>query len=153
MKKFAFPLDRALNWRRLQSERERAELEKLAGEGQAIAGREKRMRSERAEQEHGLAHGLYLDSAYVATLPRWQQQVKQSLAEIAAEQRAADARVAAQREKFQETERAVRLLERLRERRLANWEMELAKEEETFAAEAYLARCIRLRRSETSADK
>lgn len=147
MKKFAFPLDRALNWRRLQSDQERTSLEKLTGEGQAIAVREKRVRSERAEQERGLAHGLYLDSAYVATLPRWQQQVKQSLLDIAAEQRAVDARVATQREKFQEAERAVRLLERLRERRVASWESERAKEEETFAAEAYLARCIRLRRS------
>ncbi len=147
MKKFSFPLDRALNWRRLQSDQERAMLEKLTGEGQAIATREERMRRERAEQEDGLARGLYLDAAYVSTLPRWQMQVKQRLTEMAAEQRVMDARVAEQREKLRESERAVRLLERLRERRLGNWETELAKEEEAFAAEVYLANCIRLKRA------
>ncbi len=147
MKKFHFSLDRVLTWRRLQCEEQRAILDRLVREKNSIAKRANAIHAERRSFEHDLAHGMHFEARHVATLPHWQAQVKHRLVAIAGEQREADVRVAQAELLLRGAERAVKLLERLRERRVATWETELAREEEAFAAEAFLARCIRLRRA------
>ena len=146
MKKFTFSLDRVLAWRRLQLDQERAALEKLLFDHNALVQREQFVRTKRRTYEEGLARSLHFDAREVVTLPQWQSQVLKSLSALASEQQQMKPRIAQQQEKIREAERKVKLLERLRERRHDAWKIELGKEEEAFAAEAYLARCIRLRR-------
>jgi predicted transcriptional regulator len=47
-----------------------------------------------------------------------------------------------QQRQLVEAERKVKLLEKLRTKRLDEWENEMLKEQETFAADAYLARWV-----------
>lgn len=147
MKRFSFPLDRVLAWRRLQAEQERAILDRLVGQAEAIGRRSEEVRSARRSYEQSLSRALHFDAVDVVTLPHWQAQLKKSLGILAAEQQQVQQRVEQQRAKVREAERVVMLLERLRDRRLQAWQKELAREEETFAAEAYLAGCIRLKTS------
>ncbi len=147
MKRFSFSLDRVLAWRRLQREQEQAALEKLIAERNALAERVRQIRTDRAECRDALAHSLTLESRQVTTLPGWLAKVTNTLHSLAARSQELEGRVQRQQETLREAERQVKLLERLRDRRLTVWQTQVALEEEAFAAEAYLARCIRLKKA------
>ena len=146
MKKFSFPLDRVLVWRRVELDREQAVLQRLLAERNALAARETEVRRQRIDSERLISANRYIDSEFVATLPDWQSYMKRTIASISEELLVADQKTAQQQARFYEAKRRVGLLERLREKRLDHWESELSHEEEAFAAEAFLARSVVLRR-------
>lgn len=150
MKRFSFSLDRVLTWRRLQRDQERAKLDKLLSQRAALETRAAAIRRERLALERNLSVALHFDSSSVSTMPQWQRRVSASLQATVNESRQLEPRIEQQLAQFRLREREVRLLERLREKRLQAWQAEVSREEEAFAAEAYLARCIRLK--ETSRD-
>jgi len=147
MQRFQFSPERTLAVRRLQREQERAALLKCHAERAAIARQEQAIRAERQSVEEAIARSLTIDASQVGTLAGWQARVRAALTHIAGMIRQADERIAQQQARLQEAERRVKLLERLRERRLAAWQTEADREREALAAEAYLARLIRERRS------
>jgi flagellar export protein FliJ len=146
MKKFDFPLDRVLVWRRLEMEREQAVLQRLVTQRNALAAKDAALRTRRLDAERLISGNRYLDPETVATLPAWQVYMKKTIAAAANEVVLAQQRVAAQQIRFSEATLRVKLLERLREKRLDHWQIELSREEEAFAAEAFLARSISLKR-------
>jgi flagellar export protein FliJ len=146
MKKFSFPLDRVLVWRRLELEREQAALQRLLADRNALAAKETAMRAQRSDAERLISANRYVDAETVATLPDWQSYMKKAIAAAASAVVVAEQKAAAQQARFFEAKRRVGLLERLREKRLDGWEAELGREEEAFAAEAFLARSVGLRR-------
>ena len=143
MKKFTFPLDRVLVWRRLELDREQATLQRLQSECNAIAARETAVRRQRVDSERQISNDRYIDSIFLSTLPQWQNATRLALVSLAAKLVAADQKVVQQQARFYEAKRRVELLERLREKRLDAWKAELSLEEEAFAAEAFLARTVR----------
>jgi flagellar export protein FliJ len=144
MKKFSFPLDRILVWRRLELEREQALLQRLVTQRNALAAKDAALRTQRLDAERLISGNRYVDAETVSTLPAWQVYMKKTIAAAANELVLAQQRVAAQQTRFSEATRRVKLLERLREKRLDHWQIELNREEEAFAAEAFLARSITL---------
>ena len=143
MKSFAFPLEKALDWRRLQLELEEVRYKQQIG---TIAGLDR----ERAEVE---ASGIRTEvevrewrpivSGDLMALGDYRLFVKARESEIARQRFEATRKLAEQQQVMLEARRRCRLLERLKERRLAEWTAGRDHELEEIAAESYLARWSR----------
>lgn len=140
MKKFRFPLERLLNYRRSRLAAEQARLDRLladlAGIEQARSSleREERMVSESIRSLPVLASGQL---AAVAAFRRFAAAEAERLAGEAA---AAASRVAAQRESVLSARKEVEALEKLRQRRMQDWRREVDEEMERQTAELVVAR-------------
>jgi hypothetical protein len=139
MNAFRFPLQKALEWRHKQLEVAEARFKQEAA---AVAALDRTraeveasgIRAETEVRERGVVAGWDL-----AALDRFRLRVKSEKARIA-DQRAAAARtVAEHQDAMLEARRRCRLLERLRERRLQEWEAARDRELDELASEAYLA--------------
>lgn len=145
MKTFRFPLAQVLQWRRGQLDLEEAKLRRHAAE----LAETDRLRAEleaaavRAEVQvrdwRTLAGG---DLAALAGFRSYVQNAERILAGRRAECRK---KFEAQQQIMLEARRRCRLLERLEERRFAEWRREYDRELEQFAAEFHLAAIVRRR--------
>jgi hypothetical protein len=148
MKAFRFPLEKALDWRRVQLELEEVNYKQQVA---ALAGLDRR----RAEVE---ASGIRAEievrewnpigAGDLTALGNFRQYVKSQESEIARRRIEAAQKLAEQQKLMLEARRRCRLLERLKERHLAEWTVERDRELEGIAAESYLARWSRRRASE-----
>jgi uncharacterized sporulation protein YeaH/YhbH (DUF444 family) len=147
MKAFRFPLEKALDWRRLQLELEEVRYKQQLG---SLAGLDR----QRAEVE---ASGIRAEiqvrewrpiaARDLTALGDFRLYVKAREREIARLRFEAAQKLAEQQKLMLEARRRCRLLERLKERRLAEWTAARDHEVEEIAAESYLARWSRWRRS------
>ena len=138
MKRFAFPLDRVMGWRRTQAHIEESKLERLHAEMRAIESRTAEVLNER---EHSEAQIVAAGSATGMELAALDSFKKASVAECARlADAAADARkrIAAQLQVVTQKRRDLRLLENLRDRKLRAWKSELDREIDREASELYL---------------
>jgi hypothetical protein len=147
MKAFQFPLEKALDWRRVQLELEEARYKQQAA---ALAGLD-RQRAEveasgiRAEIE--VREWRPIAAGDLTALGSFRQYVKSRESEIARLRFEAAQKLAEQQKVMLEARRRCRLLERLKEHRLTEWTAERDREVEEIAAESYLARWSRRRTS------
>ncbi len=140
MNSFRFPLQKVLDWRRTQLELEEAnfrkqmaavaELDRQAAEIEA-AGR----RTEALVRTWNPVAGTDLEA-----LDRYRQYVKTRELEMQVPRQDARRRLAAQQQVMLEARRRLRLLEKLKDRRRAEWQAAFDKELEEMAAESFLAR-------------
>ena len=138
MKIFRFPLERVLHWRTTQLELERAAMQRLVQRKLELEHAFQAIASNRNAEEFAIAHASSIDSRELQTLSAYQSRTvreKTNLLNLGAQ---LERETAAQLGKITEAQRRVKLLERLREQRLQEWTGELAKEQEQFAAEAWL---------------
>ena len=145
MKRFAFPLDRVLALRRQQVQIEQMKLERILTEFRRIEREieEVRERARTAEEEvlnKRVLETVELESLYAFRL--WSSKQSALLAEQLGEW---DKRAVDQRISISEARQGHRLVEKLRERRLSEWEAGFEKELEEQAAESFLARWNRER--------
>jgi len=140
MTAFRFRLERVLEWRRTQLELAEARFKQQA----AALGALDRMRAEteasgiRAEIE--VRRQSRVAGRDLEALGHFRLRVKSEETRIAGLRVAAAAEYAVRQKGMLEARRRVRLLERLRERRLAEWEEARDRELEELASESYLAR-------------
>lgn len=149
MKRFVFPLERVLEWRRIRVEMEQDQLERLLSEHRRLEEAAAELAAALEESRGALsrqaaARGA-IEAAELAALEefaagaRIQQEIlRRRQAELAGRMQAQRTRLAAAR-------RDQRLLEKLRERARAAWELEYARELEKLASELYLARWDEIR--------
>jgi flagellar export protein FliJ len=140
VRQFRFSLESALRWRRQQVEIEeqslqalRAELGRAAAERQALLGlwKEEQARLQRGPECSGLQFqllGWY--SGYVQAHER----------RLVQHMRDTEARIERQQERYAAARRRVELLERVRDRRLAEYRRAAAAEEDALASELFLSR-------------
>ena len=143
MKAFRFPLEKALDWRRVQLGLEEVRYKQQVG---ALAGLDR----QRAEVE---ASGIRAEiqvrewrpiaARDLTALGDFRLYVKAREREIARLRFEAAQKLAEQQKLMLEARRRCRLLERLKERRLAEWIAQRDREVEEVAAESYLARWSR----------
>lgn len=140
MKPFRFTLQRVLDLRSSRLEEEERKLAALEREWNSLD--EEIQRIERSRQEAGLngahiervsGHELRAMVDYKAKLTRDQVLLMQKKAVCAQ-------RMAKQREDYLAARRECRLLEKLRSKQLAEWELESGREQDRLASELYLAR-------------
>ena len=140
MKAFHFPLEKALDWRRVQLELEEARYKQQVA---ALAGLDR----QRAEVE---ASGIRAEiqvrewspiaAGDLSALGNFRLYIKSQESEIARRRFEAAQKLAEQQKLMLEARRRWRLLDRLKDRRLTEWTTGRDREVEQIAAESYLAR-------------
>ncbi|MEP7361943.1 MAG: hypothetical protein ABI972_01700 [Acidobacteriota bacterium] len=146
MKKFHFPLDRVLSFRKLQRDLERAQMEKALGEVRRIEeiGHEIRRESESTARDVlTRGAGEPLDGTQLMGLDDYRQYLRRMAAEVETHRKRAEVAAGNQRVKLVEAERRMKVLEHLEDKTRQAWKAELNKETEDIAGEAFLARKIR----------
>jgi flagellar export protein FliJ len=140
MKKFHFPLDRVMDWRRTQTRIEEAKLERLHREIRGIQARQAELDGQRTESEKALHGAASVTGLQLAELDAFQRFSVAENARLERQRTECGQRVAAQIQLVAEKRRDVRLLERLKEQRLKTWNSELGREIDAQADETYLAK-------------
>ena len=140
MKKFTFPLHRALEWRRTQAHVEEAKLERLYAEIRGFDARQAALGEQRAEAEKAVLAGASSTGAELEALDTFQRFTAAEQVRLEGQRVECRQRIAVQIDVVAAKRRDVRLLERLKERRLKQWISELDREVDAQAEEAFLAK-------------
>jgi len=140
VKRFEFRLQQVLEWREKQLELEDARLKQqiagIASLDQASAG----LASAGLQAERQLRSSAAVSGQDLAALAGFRQHIRMRSREIAERRAEALKQLAAQQKVMLEARRRCRLLERLKERRLSEWQAESDRELDALASESFLAR-------------
>ena len=134
MKAFRFPLSRVLDWRRSEMELEENKLKQMHASLGELDRARAELESARSAAEQALVAQAVVEAQELHALDGWRWAVKVRCEEIARRRREQEAEIAAQQQKLMEARRRYRLLDKLRERRHAEWRYELEREEAELAA-------------------
>lgn len=140
MRAFEFPLCQALKWRRTQLEVEENKLRQLAGTLEEMALAAVRLDLVKSRAEVAVRQSAVVEAGDLWALAAYRQRLIAELQALAERRIACEQQVAAQRHKVLEAQRQCRLLEKLEQRRQAEWQRQADLEMENLAAESYLAR-------------
>lgn len=140
MKRFRFPLQRLLNYRRSRLAGEQARLDHLLAEQVRLEERRAALGREERTVAESIRRLPVLTAEQLTAVACYRRYAASELARLASESALAAARVAAQREAVLSARREVEVLEKLRERRHEGWRRELDQETERQTAELVVAR-------------
>jgi flagellar FliJ protein len=138
MKRFRFRLESVLKWRQLQVGLEQERLQERFSELRALERRAAALEAGKLEAEQSVLAAKEVEAGALAALDahrRWVAAERERLAQAAQD---CQRRIDEQRAKLLTAERNLRLLEKLKQRRLAEWTAAVEKEYQTLAEEAYL---------------
>jgi hypothetical protein len=145
MKNFHFSLAHAMEWRRTHVRLEEAKLEALYAELRGLEAAAASIRAERAQSERTVFAAASVMGAELAVLGDFKRWVKSECARLQEASAGCHKRIAAQMETVVQQRRDLRLLERLHERKLAEWTLDLAHEIDQQAEELNLRKLTRRR--------
>ena len=139
MKSFRFSLERALEWRRAELEQAEARFKQQTAELAAIE--RQRAESEAADlrAETEVRAWRPVSGEDLAALAAFRTGMRRQWELLQARRLECERTLAERQKEMMEARRRVRLLERLKERRLAEWRADFDRELEQQAAESYLA--------------
>ena len=140
MKRFQFPLARVRDFRRQQLEIEEAKLQRLLAERQSLEAEAYRLVSETGEARKSLAVTTSSQAGQLVAADRYLRHLQVVQKGHAAKLADWQTRAAKQRQVMVEARRRVRLLEKLEQKQLRQWQAEADREQENLSAELYLAR-------------
>jgi flagellar biosynthesis chaperone FliJ len=139
MRAFEFPLRRALEWRRTQSELEENALRQLAAKLEELALAAVRLDLVKSRAEIAVRQSAAVEASDLWALAAYRQRLIAELQQLAQQKKEGERQLAAQRQKVMEAQRRFRLLEKLEQRRHAEWHRQADMEMENLAAESFLA--------------
>jgi flagellar export protein FliJ len=140
MKKFAFPLGRVMDFRRMQARMEEVKLEALYAELRAMDTREVALILQKAQSEKALRAAPSVSGLDLQLFSEFSAAMKEELKRMDKARADCRRRIDAQLAVLTVKRREVRLLEHLKEKRFEKWEKEMFKEIDQQAEEAYLAK-------------
>jgi len=140
MKAFRFSLERALHVRRAQLKIEQSKLQILFQQREQLELQGATILTEAASVRRAIAQESLLKTSEICTVPDYQRSTKHRLVRLDRQKQELRKMTGEQKRLTLEAERRVKLLEHLREKRFSGWSALAQKEQETFAADAYLAR-------------
>jgi len=140
MNRFEFRLQKVMEWREKELEVEEARLKQRSLEVQELDRAYAALKSAEASAENELRGSTAIRGQDLAALAGYRRWAQAHARQLTAERAEASDRLAAQQQIMLEARRRCRLLERLRERRLAAWQAAENKEREEIAAESHLSR-------------
>ena len=140
MRRFRFRLETVLGWRRLHLELEETKLQRLFEELRRVDLTEDRLDTEKSEADRAVLNSPSIEGRDLAALDSHRLHVAREKERLRKERADCQRRIAAQRDRVLKAERDVRLLEKLKERRLAEWQTAADREQEALASELFLAR-------------
>lgn len=140
MQSFHFRLEKVLAWRRTELELEQYRMRLLCVELEQIEQSRARLTAERVVAHHEILRARRIDgaelNAHAARLVYFDGQERALLRR----RREQEQLIAEAHKRLLEAQRRLRLLEKLKAGRHAQWKTELNREIEAFAAESHLAR-------------
>ena len=140
MRAFKFPLRRALEWRRTQLELEENKLRQLAASLEEMALAAARLEMVQSRAEAAVRQQAVVEARDLWALAAYRQRLLTESRQLSMRRAACNEQLAAQRRNVLEAQRQCRLLEKLEQRRAAEWQQALDRELESLAAESFLAR-------------
>ena len=144
MKRFSFPLERVRQWRNMQVEVEHSKLRQLFDEMRRLELASERLAAAVAEAEFAVQEAAStrqaVDGQQLADLDDYRLYSKREEQRLAAQREQLQGRIAEQRGRLVEARRNFRLLEKLKQSRLEEWERDYHREVESLASELHLAR-------------
>ena len=146
MKKFSFGLDRVRAWRSEQVETEKLKLRRLFDERHAMEAAGALLDRELSEAEKTVRSQARLDAQQLCALDAFKLYVKSEKSRLVARLAECDHRIAAQRQRLLDVRRQFRLLERMKQRELDDWNHALTHEIDELAAEVHLSQWERANR-------
>ena len=145
MQAFQFRLDRVLSWRSKQMRMEESRLATCLDAMRVLETRVAAFHAERLAIERDLLQQRAIPAAEFIQLGRYRLHAQRQEIEFGEQRRAGEKAMSEQRERVRKAQQRVMLLEKLRERRLAEYRYAFHQELETVAAEAHLSRWSRER--------
>jgi len=139
MPAYQFSLRRVLEWRRTQLGLEEGKLRQLAAGIQELVLAAARVDLAKGRAEQAVSQAPAVEAGDLWALAAYRQRLIAELQALAARKKAAEQRLAEQRQRVLEAQRQCRLLEKLEERRRAEWGRAADRELENLAAESFLA--------------
>jgi flagellar export protein FliJ len=139
MRAFEFPLRRALEWRRTQSELEENALRQLAAKLEELALAAVRLDMVKSRAEIAVRQSAAVEASDLWALAAYRQRLIAEMQQLTQQRQEGERQLAAQRQKVMEAQRRFRLLEKLEQRRHAEWRRQADMEMENLAAESFLA--------------
>ena len=140
MTRFHFPLQKVLEWRGKQLQLEEARFKQRIADLAEIDQKLTAIETAEWNAEKQLHRGSGIFGEDLAALGNYHRFARGRIRQLVSERAEALKRLAAQEQTMLEARRRSRLLERLRERRLSEWEAAKDKELDEVASESYLAR-------------
>jgi flagellar FliJ protein len=140
MKKFRFPLDRLLNYRRAQLAAERAKLERILAEQRALRERRAALEREDSAIRENLRRLPELTSAELEAAAAFRRYAEAESVRLLSAEGELASRLERQRQTVLAARREVEVLERLREKKREDWRRELDREMEAQVADLVVAR-------------
>jgi flagellar biosynthesis chaperone FliJ len=143
MKKFAFPLERVMDFRRMQARLEEIKIEALYAELRAIDTREVALITQKAQSEKALRTEKSVTGFDLELFATFREAMTEELRRMDKARVDCRKRIDAQLAVLTVKRREVRLLEKLKDQRFEKWEKEMFKEIDQQAEEAYLSKLNR----------
>jgi flagellar export protein FliJ len=137
--RFHFPLQRVLDWRKTQLELEEAKFQQAAGALAAVDRARAELQAAFVHTEHEVRRWGHVGGSDLGALSEYRAHVRTQEGRLAARRAECARAVAAQQAAMLEARRRCRLLERLKERRLAEWKAAADREVDETASESFLA--------------
>jgi hypothetical protein len=139
MTTFRFRLEKVLAWRRTQLELEEAKFQQRTLEVRELEAQRERIAAAGTRTETEVCTWSPLAGSDLAALDSYRRYVSGQEKELALRTEEARQRAAAQQQAMFDARRRCQLLERLKQRRMEEWQSAANKELEDLAAESYLA--------------
>jgi hypothetical protein len=140
MKSFHFPLDKALKWRLIELELEEAQYKQQAAELAELDRRRAEVEASGIRAEIQVREWNPISASELTALGAYRLAVKVEEADLNRRRDESSRKLAAQQQQMLQARRRCRLLERLKERRLAEWKSACDREIEETATESFLGR-------------
>ena len=139
MKPFKFPLANVLNWHRTQCELHEAAIRRLTLALEQVHSQLAQLRATKVAGEQAVLSARELTRRDLEALAGYRIRFKKQEQALLGAARQHEALIAEERRLWAEARRRVKMFEKLRSRRLDQYEYEKDRELEQFAAEMYLA--------------
>lgn len=150
MKRFDFPLEKVRQWRNEQAGLEEMKLQRIYSELRAIDEGRKRVEEELAEASRQVRGRPVPEVVDLVNLDTFRLFTASRLLQIEDAWRKCHSQVEQQRQQLVEARRRFELLDKLKQKALANWRIARDKEEEELAGELFLAKRRREHRTSES---
>jgi hypothetical protein len=143
MKRFRFPLERVRRWRSEQLGVEELKLQQVRAERQALASAKTQVQNDLAKTEGEVLSQPSLEALDLQSLDSFRHYIRGRVRDIENREQQMEEKVVAQRQRVIEARRQFELLDRLHQKALTEWRTAADTEQETLAAEMFLAKSIR----------
>ncbi len=143
MKKFAFRLDRVLEWRKTQERLEEIKLESLHADLMTLESRRRGLEDARSRAFLDLVRAGSVTGFDLAMLDTYRKSAGVQASRLTAERRELDGLIAKQIQELAGRRRDVRLIERLREQKFEKWRGAFQQEIDREAEEIHLSKFAR----------